>query len=68
MVSKAQIQATKKYDKKTYERLNIRFRKDAILTAEYVREHTHKTKETLNGFILRAINETMERDIKHGSN
>ena len=29
---------------------------------ERIKEHTETTKETVNGFIKRAINETIERD------
>lgn len=31
---------------------------------EKIKEHTEKTKEPVNTFIKRAINETMERDNK----
>lgn len=33
-----------------------------IETYEQIKEHVQKTGESVNGFIKRAINETMERD------
>ena len=58
-VSKAQQRATNKYISKAYDRINLtvpKGRKDQIQT------HAEARGESVNGFIGRAIEETMERD------
>lgn len=58
-VSKAQQKAVNKYMAKAYDRINLTIpkgRKDEIKT------HANSIGESVNGFINRAINETMERD------
>ncbi len=58
------------FDKTEYQR---NYRKDKLkrisfeVQKEYyeqIKEHTENTNESVNGFIKRAINETMERDNK----
>lgn len=58
-VSKAQQKATNKYISKAYDRINLtvlKGRKDVI------QAHAAAQGESVNGFINRAITETMERD------
>ena len=57
--SKAQQKAVNKYMKENYDRVNLtlpRGKKDVI------QEHVNTTGESVNGFINRAIDETMARD------
>lgn len=59
-VSKAQQKAVAKYMKNNYDELKIRPDKGqkAIIKA-----HADQQGESMNAFVVRAINETMERDI-----
>lgn len=58
-VSKAQQKAVAKYMKNNYDELKIRTDKGqkAIIKA-----HAEQQGESMNAFIVRAINETMKRD------
>ena len=58
-VSKAQQRAVAKYMKNNYDELKVRVPKGPkdIITA-----HAASKGESLNGFVNRAIDETMERD------
>lgn len=47
------------YVKKNLKRIPLEM---PIKDFEEMKAHTEETKETVNGFIKRAINETMERD------
>ena len=58
-ISKAQQKAVQKYVKNNYDRVVVTFpkgRRDAI--KEYASTHG----ESMNSFIVRAVNKTMERD------
>ena len=58
-VSKAQKAATAKYEAKVYDKILLRLprgKKDTI------QAHAEAHRESVNGFINRAITETMERD------
>ncbi len=58
-ISKAQQRATANYVKKNYDRIEVKVskgKKDAI------QAHAEAQGESLNAFINRAIDETMERD------
>lgn len=58
-VSKAQQKAVNKYMKENYDRINLtveKGRKDTI------KAHADSRGESVNGFINRAINETIKRD------
>jgi predicted DNA binding CopG/RHH family protein len=58
-VSKAQQDAVHRYVRKKYDRLEVlvpKGEKDAI------KDHSAARGESVNGFINRAIHETMERD------
>lgn len=57
--SEARIRANNKYNEKAYDRINIavpKGRKDVI------KAHAEARGESVNAFIGRAIDETMERD------
>lgn len=58
-VSKAQQKAVAKYESKAYDKTLIRLPKGRL---DEIRAHIEPAGETLNGFINRAISETMERD------
>lgn len=58
-ISEAQRRAVAKYNAANYDRIELRTAKGK--KDEY-KDHAAKRGETLNGFILRAIDEAMERD------
>ena len=58
-ISEAQKRATEKYHKAHYERINLLVKKGQ---REAFRAHAEARGESLNGFITRAIRETMQRD------
>lgn len=60
-VSKAQQKAVAKYMKDNYDELKVRVPKG---DKEKIKNHADSHNESLNGFIKRAIDETMERDSK----
>lgn len=57
--SKAQQRATNKYISKAYDRINVTTPKGK---KETIQAHAAALGESVNGFINRAISETMERD------
>ena len=58
-ISKAQQRAVAKYNAANYDRVELRLPKGK---KEECKAHAAKQGEALNKFIVRAINETMERD------
>lgn len=58
-VSKAQQKAVAKYMKNNYDELKIRTEKGQ---KEIIKAHAETLGESMNQFVVRAINETMERD------
>ncbi|HIZ83374.1 MAG TPA: hypothetical protein H9668_02975 [Firmicutes bacterium] len=56
---KASTRAKNKYNAKVYDNLRIVVKKGQ---KEIIRAHAEKQGESLNGFVGRAIDETMERD------
>ena len=58
-VSKAQQKAVHKYVKENYDRMEITVPKGQ---KEIIKAHAEARGESVNGFINRAIDETMERD------
>jgi len=58
-VSKANQRAVNKYKKNNYDRMEIVVPKG---TRETIKVHAEARYESVNGFIKRAISETMERD------
>ncbi len=63
-VSEAKKKASRKYDAKTYESLNIRIHKGQ---REIIKDHAASRGESLAGFMMRAAQETMERDKEHSA-
>lgn len=59
--TKAQQKAVRKYKEKNYERLEI-----SVHTGEkdIIKKHAQRQGESLNGFVNRAIKQTMEADNK----
>ena len=57
--SKAQQRAVSKYMKENYDEIKVRVEKGQ---KEFIRAHAEARGEYVNGFINRAIDETMERD------
>ena len=64
-ISKAQQRATAKYVKNTYDRIEVKVPKGEKAT---IQAHAEQKGESINGFINRAIDETMERDKGGNSN
>lgn len=62
-VSKAQQKATNKYISKAYDRINLTVPKGQ---KDDIQSHAEAHGESVNGFINRAIKETMERDATIG--
>lgn len=58
-ISKAQQRATANYVKKAYDRIEAKVAKGK---KNVIQAHAEAQGESLNAFINRAINETMERD------
>ncbi len=62
--SKEKIKANAKYNKKAYERIVFNIRRDAEINVDYIRSHAEAMGESMNGFIKRAVTETIERELK----
>ena len=60
--SKAHIDATGRYEKKAYDKILLRIRKDSAVNGDVIRTHAESRGESVNGFLLRAVTETIERD------
>ena len=58
-VSKAQQKAVNKYMSENYDRINLTVPKGK---KEVIKDHAEAHSESVNGFVNRAIAETMERD------
>ena len=57
--SDAQKKAVAKYNAKNYEQILLRVK---VGVTEKIKNHAESHKESVNGFINRAISETIERD------
>lgn len=55
----ARTRASNKYNAKAYDRLNIMVYKGQ---REIIKTHAEEHGESINGFVNRAIDETMQRD------
>lgn len=64
-VTKAQQRAVSKYMKENYDEIKVRIAKGQ---KEVVKAHAAAHGESINGFIGRAIDETMKRDNDTGGN
>ena len=58
-MAKPQTKASNKYNAKAYDRIALQVKKGE---RDKLREHAEQRGESLNGFINRAITETVERD------
>ncbi|MBS5136426.1 MAG: Arc family DNA-binding protein [Oscillospiraceae bacterium] len=58
-VSKAQQASVNKYIRSNYDRINVTMPKGS---RETLKAHAESHGESVNGFILRAISEALERD------
>lgn len=58
-ISKAQQKAVQKYVKNNYDRVVLTLPKGK---RDLIKEHAQKCSESMNGFISRAIDETIDRD------
>ncbi len=58
-VSKAQQKAVAKYMKNNYDELKVRVPKGR---KDIIKAHAEKNGESVNGFVNRAIDETIQRD------
>ena len=57
--SKAHIMASRKYNEKAYDRIELKVKKGKKAD---IQAHAQTQNESLNGFVNRAIDETVERD------
>lgn len=60
--TETQKRADLKSRKKIYDQANVSFRKDAEINGEFIKFYTFTTGESINGFLLRAIEETIKND------
>lgn len=60
--SKAHIDATRRYEKKAYDHVQLRVRKDAEINGDFIRAYAESRGESVNAFMLRAVTETIARD------
>ena len=60
--SKAHMEATDRWRKKAMERIAFDVRRDAEINADYIRAHAVSMGDSVNGFLKRAVAETIERD------
>lgn len=58
-ISESQRKAVAKYNAANYDRIELRIEKGQ---KQVLKEHAESRGETLNGFVNRAIKETLERD------
>ncbi|MDD5795839.1 MAG: hypothetical protein PUD24_02735 [Oscillospiraceae bacterium] len=58
-VSKAQQKAVARYNAKSYDRIELKVKKG---NKDIIKAHAESKGESINGFVNRAIDETMERD------
>ncbi len=61
-VSEAKVKANARYDAKAYDKILLRMRKDSELNGDAIRTHAEARGESVNGFLLRAVAETITRD------
>ena len=61
MKTEAQKRADVKYKHKTYDQINFRVRKDSEINADSIRRHAEEKGESLNEYILKAIQQRIDR-------
>lgn len=57
---KPNMAATNRFNKKAYDNLQLRVRKDADPSGDVIRAHAEAMGENVNAFLLRAVVETMQ--------
>lgn len=62
--TEAQLRASRKYHQEKLEEIKLRV---PIGNKLRIQEHAQSRNESTNAFIYRAINETIERDKRHGN-
>lgn len=62
MVTKAQAAATARFDRKTYDKTLIRFRKDESPNLDDIKAAADAVGESVNGYIKKAIQMRIERE------
>lgn len=62
--SKARIEANNRYNAKAYDRINIAVPKGQ---KDIIKAHAESKGESINGFVNRAIDETMQRETESGT-
>ncbi len=65
--SQAKIEANARYDKKAYDKVLLRLRHDAGINLDFIRLHAEAMGESVNGFLTRAVEETISRDKEKSS-
>lgn len=60
--SEAKNKADARWHKKAYERIPFDVRRDAEINGDVIRTHAASMGESVNGFLKRAVAETIERD------
>ena len=60
----ARTRANNKWNAKAYDRVNLVFKKDASPTKEEVQAAADAAGESLNGYIVGAVKQRMEREAK----
>lgn len=60
--SAAKAEADARYNKKAYQQIAFILRRDAVVNADLVKAHAAAMGESVNGFLTRAVMETIERD------
>ena len=58
----AKAEADARFNKKTYQQIAFILRRDALINADMVKAHAAARGESVNGFLTRAVMETIERD------
>ena len=61
MKTQAQSRATQKYESKSYDKVLLRIRKDKEPTRETITKLAESKGESLNGFIMKAIEERIQK-------
>jgi predicted HicB family RNase H-like nuclease len=57
--SRAHIEATTRFEHKTYDKITVRLRKDGELTRELVAQAASEAGESVNEYVINAIRERM---------
>lgn len=58
----AQQRATRKFDKKTYDKIALILRKDEKINGDFIRRYAENEGMSVSGLIKRAILEAIEND------